>query len=54
MLAFTVPGLPVILFFVVFAVLVGLWLMNLVRGEARGVGKIMNRKGGGGTGAGGV
>lgn len=51
MLAFTLTGLPVILFIAVFVVLVGLSLMNLVRGEAKGVGKIMNRKGGG---AGGV
>ncbi|HWT94566.1 MAG TPA: hypothetical protein VN238_16340 [Solirubrobacteraceae bacterium] len=54
MLAFTVTGLPAMLFILVFVVLVVLGIMNVVRGGAKGAGKIMNKKGGGGTGAGGI
>lgn len=53
-LAVTVTGLPAILIIIVVLALLGLGLVTLVRGGAKGVGKVVDKKGSKDARAGGV
>lgn len=54
LVAMSITGLPAILLFAVIVVLVILTVTGVIRPGSKGVGRFVNKKGGGGTGAGGV